>query len=184
MPESIGQLTALTGLHLGSNKLQGEVPMWLGRLVNLKDLYLSNNPDLGGSLPSLACTVHIEGTKISSVRIKVKPLRHWWDYLFVAVHALMGYADFVTDVLSIIQLGQHGQQGLMGLNVAFLLFNVCVDTLLQPDTPSRVLAVLQLQPAVQAWETLRRRRALCGRRRWTPCAAPCRRSCCSCTGCC
>jgi hypothetical protein len=30
-----------------------------------------------------------------------------------------------------------------------------VDTLLQPDTPSRVLAVLQLQPAVQAWETLR-----------------------------
>ena len=32
---------------------------------------------------------------------------------------------------------------------------MCVDVLLQRDMRSRVLAGLQLQPAVQAWETLR-----------------------------
>ena len=142
MPESIGQLTALTMLSLSSNQLRGEVPMWLGHLVSLQTLYLNDNPDLGGSLPSLACEIFYESTKISGIKIKVKLLRHWWDYLFVAVHALMGYADFVTDVL-----------GLMGLNVAFLVFNVYVDTLLQPDTPSRVLARLPFAAAAAAATT-------------------------------
>ena len=155
VPEVIRQLTCLTELKLGGNNLQGEVPLWLNRSVNLRALDLSNNADLFGSLPSISCNVIIRGTKIRNVKIKTKALKRWWDYMFVAVHALMGYADLTTDVLSIIQLGQHGQRGLMGLNVAFLLFNVFVDVLLQSDLQSRVLAMLQLQQAVQAWETLR-----------------------------
>jgi hypothetical protein len=101
------------------------------------------------------------GTRISTVSIKVKPLELWWnnpflspDYWFVATHALTSYADLVTDVLSIVQFSTHGQQALMGLNLAFLLFNVCVDVALMPDWRGRLLSVLQLQQAVQAVETL------------------------------
>jgi hypothetical protein len=85
--------------------------------------------------------------------VKTKPLRHWWDYCFVAAHALTGYADLVTDVLSIVQLSTHGQQALMALNIIFLLLNVCVDVALMPDWRGRLLSVLQLQQAVQAVET-------------------------------
>jgi len=60
----------------------------------------------------------------------------------------------VTDVLYIVQFSTHGQQALMGLNIAFLLFNVCVDVALMPDWRGRLLSVLQLQQAVQAVETL------------------------------
>ena len=94
MPESIGQLTALTGLNLSHNQIS-LIPESI-RKLNIKDLDLGNQ---------------------TGVTIKVKKLKLWWhnpflspDYWFVAVPALMGYADFVTDVLSIIQLGQAGSR--------------------------------------------------------------------------
>ena len=76
------------------------------------------------------------------------------DRLFVFAHVLMGYADLVTDVLSIVQFQRQGNAVLMGLNAAFLIFNLCVDVALMPDAWGRVLTVLQLQQAVQAYESL------------------------------
>jgi hypothetical protein len=131
VPESIGQLTKLTKLDLSNNRI-AEIPEFLLRL-NIAHLDVSNQ---------------------TGVLIKTKPLESPLDYLFVVVHVVMGYADLVTDVLSIVQFEQHGQTALMGLNLAFLLFNVCVDAALMEDWKGRVLSVLQVQQAVQAVETL------------------------------
>eukprot|EP00002_Diphylleia_rotans_P020387 TRINITY_DN395_c0_g1_i2.p1 TRINITY_DN395_c0_g1~~TRINITY_DN395_c0_g1_i2.p1 ORF type:complete len:108 (-),score=12.44 TRINITY_DN395_c0_g1_i2:18-341(-) len=43
VPESIGQLTNLTGLDLTWNRLSS-LPESIGQLTNLKELYLYNNP--------------------------------------------------------------------------------------------------------------------------------------------
>ena len=47
----MGSLSSLTGLHLGSNQLTGEVPAELGSLSNLVDLYLNIN-QLTGEIPA------------------------------------------------------------------------------------------------------------------------------------
>ena len=126
--------------------------------MNLKSLDLSYNPDLGGSLPSMTCEIRYKGTNISSVAIKTKPVKSILDRLFVVAfvvaHVLMGYADLVTDVLSIVQFQREGNAVLMGLNLAFLLFNLCVDVALIPDARGKMLTVLQVQQAVQAYESL------------------------------
>ena len=155
VPESIGRLTSLTSLGLSSNMLSGDVPLWLGNLVHLNSLDLSNNPDLGGSLPALSClNIRYEGTNISGVHIKVKPVENLVDRLFVVTHVLLGYVDLVTDVLSIMQFHKQGNTNLMAANVVFLFFNVCVDVFLMPDAWGKVLALLQVQQAVQAYESL------------------------------
>ena len=169
VPECIFKLSLLTDLNLSTNDLQGEVPMDLGKLELRKKLNLSYNPSLGGSLPAVASVIDYRGTNINGVRIKVNRLNLVLknpylspEYYLMAWQTLMGYGDLATDVLSIIQLGLHNQPALMGLNIAFLLLNTGINVLLQqpdkdgkPDTHGRIMAALQLQPAVQAWETLR-----------------------------
>jgi hypothetical protein len=98
--------------------------------------------------------VSIYNTAISRVTIKTKPLEHWWDYCFVVAHVLIGYADLVSDILAINALSSEGRRELMGLNIAFLLLNVVVDVSLSPSAKDKLLALLQLQPFVQAFETL------------------------------
>lgn len=64
----------------------------------------------------------------------------------------------MTDVLSIAQFYQHGQFTLMGLNIAFLLFNLCLDVALIDGMKGKVLAVFQLQQVVEAMESLKKDR--------------------------
>jgi len=155
---------ATTKLDLSYNKLQGQVPHWLGELVNLDYLDLHDNPDLGGSLPSLtAYIITTYRTKISSVQVRVKPLGHGckgiMDRLFIVGHVLAGYFDLVTDVLSIIEFGQQGSLYLMGLNIAFLLFNIGVAVGLEEGTwaeswDKKLSIIFQLSQITEAWEIL------------------------------
>lgn len=157
LPECFEFLTSMKKLDLGSNQLTGEIPMCLLKLVNLHTLDLSYNADLCGVQSSLACkVVNVAGT--SSVRIKTKPVRNLSDRLFIVTHVLLGYADLVTDVLSIVQFSELSYvphyKGLMMVNILLLLFNVCIDVGLMPDARGKVLALLQVQQAAQAYESL------------------------------
>ena len=51
LPSSLGRLSSLEWLTLGSNELSGPLPSWLGDLSNLKGLSLNRNA-LSGPLPS------------------------------------------------------------------------------------------------------------------------------------
>ncbi|KAM3707312.1 hypothetical protein ACJW31_02G015100 [Castanea mollissima] len=51
IPPSIGNLTYLTGINLGSNSFNGEIPQEVGRLQSLHHLNLSEN-SFGGKLPA------------------------------------------------------------------------------------------------------------------------------------
>ncbi|KAK9214856.1 hypothetical protein WN944_006856 [Citrus x changshan-huyou] len=54
IPEEIGNLTNLTGIYLGGNKLNGSIPSTLGKLQKLQGLGLENNK-LEGSIPDSIC---------------------------------------------------------------------------------------------------------------------------------
>jgi len=51
IPTEIGQLVNLNELYLSDNKLTGKIPTEIGQLVNLNDLYLHNNK-LTGKIPT------------------------------------------------------------------------------------------------------------------------------------
>ncbi len=51
IPVGVGNLTGLEQLYLNSNKLTGAIPTELGNLTNLKELYLCNN-DLSSQIPT------------------------------------------------------------------------------------------------------------------------------------
>ena len=155
LPESMRKLTNLTELHLYENALIGEVPLWLGALIHLETIDLSTNPALGGSLPSLPCPCSKQNTNISSVNIKIQRVKTIFEKLFVIIHLLIGYLDLLTDVLSIMQFHKQGNAKLMAANIVFLVFNVCVDVALVPDTVDKVLAVLQVQQIVQAFKSMK-----------------------------
>ncbi|KDO39239.1 hypothetical protein CISIN_1g005760mg [Citrus sinensis] len=54
IPEEIGNLTNLTIIYLGGNKLNGSIPSTLGKLQKLQGLGLENNK-LEGSIPDSIC---------------------------------------------------------------------------------------------------------------------------------
>ena len=54
IPPEIGNLTNLTGLHLHSNQLTGEIPPEIGNLTDLTFLSLSTN-ELTGEIPPEVC---------------------------------------------------------------------------------------------------------------------------------
>ena len=155
IPASVGHMTALSWLKLDHNKLQS-LPDELGLLTNCVHLDVSGNAIT--LIPDSVLKLGVRKLDVSdqaTVKLRTIPVRDALDQLCVVVHALMGYADLVTDVLAIVQFGQQGQEGLMGLNIIFLLLSLIVDVLLQSDLRGRALVVLHLQQALQAFETIR-----------------------------
>ena len=70
MPESLGNLTHLTSLHLSDNQLTN-LPESFGNLTNLTQLYLEGNqlislPEFLGNLTNLT-TLHLEENKLTSL---------------------------------------------------------------------------------------------------------------------
>jgi Leucine-rich repeat (LRR) protein len=65
IPSSLGDLTRLTVLDLSFNDLAGNVPSTLVNLESLVDLYLYNNTQLTGSIPSTICALQ----NISTIQI-------------------------------------------------------------------------------------------------------------------
>lgn len=54
IPSQFGFLTSITELGLSNNSLSGTIPVQaLGQLTQLRQLYLSHNPLLNGTLPEL-----------------------------------------------------------------------------------------------------------------------------------
>ena len=108
IPSSIGSFSKLEKLDLSSNQLSGSIPPSIGNLSQLNVLDLSNNKELSGAIPSIVskCAINTNGTGISQVQVKTKPLNNALDYLFVIFHVALGYIDLVFDILVIIALSR------------------------------------------------------------------------------
>ena len=67
----MGNLTKLTGLYLGENLLSGEIPAEVGRLTNLRVMYLDGNefalPD--ETLSEMSNLVNLEALGLASNRL-------------------------------------------------------------------------------------------------------------------
>ena len=151
IPDFIKHLISLEKLNLSTNCLKGEVPVWFILLTNLNVLDLSINPDLSGCLPSIdGCKIDYAKTKISSMKIKAKPISTSLDKFLVIWHTFIGYADLISDVLSIYQFFRQGEITLMLLNCAFIAVNTLIDVTLTSDIWGKIFTVFQVQPLIQA----------------------------------
>ena len=158
IPQEIGELTALTVLNLNSNQLSGSIPPEIGQLKALTELWLSDNKELGGALPVLpsGCTVDVSGTHISTVAVKIKPLKTSLDYFMIIQYVILGYADLVTDILVIIELINSDRIGMAVINLFFIVLGVVLGYWNSDRTAwDLVLNVTQLSIFVDGIETLK-----------------------------
>ena len=70
IPESIGSLTSLIGLNLSVNQLTGGI-IDFEPLINLKYLYLTQNPELGGVIPATVIN-RLTGYSIANTKISIE----------------------------------------------------------------------------------------------------------------
>ena len=64
IPTTIGQVTSLRSIRLGTNVLDGPLPSEIGNLVNLTNLELQNN-FLSGELPAEVIALNIENLNLT-----------------------------------------------------------------------------------------------------------------------
>ena len=159
IPSFLGNLSNLEVVDLHGNKLTGEIPSSLGKLSNLKTLDLSGNSGLSGHLPVFpaGCNVRIGGTNISSVAVRTKALRPdhcFLDYFLVVMYIILGYADFVSDILAIVELFAVNRIAVGLLNISFLVLNTVLGLLAHRTFVDVIITIFQLGPLVNGIETL------------------------------
>ena len=66
LPANIGKLESMTFLRLSGTGLQGTIPAAIGKLTNLKQLWLGNNPGLSGTIPGGLGRLNLAILSISS----------------------------------------------------------------------------------------------------------------------
>jgi len=164
IPAEFSNLRELTWLDMSNCNLTDDVPDQFMDCINLKHLNLQYNLYLSGNMPSLAHLEQydIDHTDISSVTIKTRALKHWWDFAFVVIHVFFGYADLLSDFFAIAALSSQRRFELMGLNIAFLILNVLVIVYITRDQtlgiPNQLLSLFQVLDIVQAYETISQKR--------------------------
>ena len=159
IPSSLGNLSKLERLYLSRNKLTGEVPSSLGSLSNLKGLTLDFSSGLSGHLPVLpaGCDASTRGTTISSVAVRTKALRPdycFLDYFLVVVCIILGYVDFVSDILAAVELFAVSRTAVGVLSTSFLVLSTVLGLLNCRTLVDVTVAIFQLGPLVSGIETL------------------------------
>jgi hypothetical protein len=138
--------------------LSGPIPSSIGSLSQLKELHLHNNKELSGAFPlmsSKGCNIYTNGTGISRVEIKTKPLNNTLDYFFVVSHVVIGYIDLVLDILAIIALSSQQNIPIMIANILFIVLNVLLAIWMSRDDVMGIIrTVLQLDQLYQGYMTL------------------------------
>jgi hypothetical protein len=158
IPPEIGQLKALTELNLSRNQLSGSIPPEIGQLKDLTSLRLYDNEELGGALPVLpsGCIVDVIGTHLSTVTVITKPLKNSVDYFMIVQYVALGYADFGTDILVIIELISLNRIGIAIINLFFIVLGIVLGYWNSNRTAwDLVLNVTQLSIFVDGMETLK-----------------------------
>lgn len=154
---SMASLVNLKILSLKGNQLVGTIPSSIGKLQRLELLELSGNIKLRGALPAMQsknCTILTDGTKVSSIGIKTKPLEYWYDIMFVVCHVAIGYIDLAFDIVAIEALS-HSNVTIMVLNIVFVGMNVMLGVWMSwPDAQGILLTVLQLDQLYQGYHAV------------------------------
>ena len=157
IPLSIGDLVNLKELHLTNNELSGSIPQSIGKLAHLKHLNLNGNKQLTGALPSMVskdCSIDINDTNISRVEIKTKPLRYWYDHIFMVSHIVLGYIDLIMDVLAIIALSSKDIP-IMIANILFILLGILLRVWMSGcDTISIIRIIFQVDMFYQGYKSI------------------------------
>jgi hypothetical protein len=106
-------------------------------------------------MTSKGCSIFTNGTGISRVEIKTKPLKNLLDYVFVVSHVVIGYTDLVLDILAIITLSSTRDIPIMIANIMFIVLNVLLGVWMSREDVMGILrTVLQLDQLYQGYMTL------------------------------
>jgi Leucine-rich repeat (LRR) protein len=113
LPASIGNLSALTRLHLYVNSLTGGIPSSLGNIATLTQLWLHDNP-LGGEIPSslgnLTALTHlyIHRTNLTgSIPASLGNLSSI-QVLTIYLNGLTGNLEWIGNLTNLTQLWAYG----------------------------------------------------------------------------
>ena len=107
VPDSIGQLTALTTLGLDDNRLTA-VPDWIGQLTALTELYLGGNqltevPDSIGQLTALT-ELYLGGNQLTEVPDSIGQLTALTE-LYLSANQLTEVPDSIGQLTALTTLG-------------------------------------------------------------------------------
>jgi hypothetical protein len=106
-------------------------------------------------MTSKGCNIDTNGTGISRVEVKTKPLNNILDYFFVVSHVVIGYIDLVLDILAIIALSSQQNIPIMIANILFIVLNVSLAIWMSRDDVMGIIrTVLQLDQLYQGYMTL------------------------------
>ena len=185
LPSSIARFTHLEDLVLSKNNLNGDIPVGIAHLVNLKFLDLSfneftgtlpeslgsltylecllvdNNSKLQGKAPTMEsrkCVISIHDTMISRVEIITKSLKYHYDDLFVVLHIAIGYIDVILDIVALVALRDIDVAAMVA-NIVFVVLNVLIGLwLTRSNIRGIICTLLQVEHLYQGIMTIINRR--------------------------
>jgi len=105
LPPELGKLTNLRGLYLDNNALSGSIPPELGDLKNLRFLHVTANPDLRGEMPPEILAMNLDSFESSATSLCVPRTGDFESY--VSRRGWSGYACGETEPGFQIQLVFH-----------------------------------------------------------------------------
>ena len=161
IPLCIERLTNLHSLLLGNNDFEGTLPAQsLTRCMQLRHFDVSGNSRLYGFLPVLPvnCDINAKNTGLSLVTVRTYKLKKdfcYIDYISVISFVTIGYADLITDALSIAVLFSIGQSESAWLNLSFIFLETVIAIYVSEKTLIQMfLTITQLGIFVEGYMSI------------------------------
>ncbi len=158
IPLWITELIGLQELDLSRNRLHGIIPPSIVKLINLKKLNLSNNW-LKGTMPILPNCEEInirDNAGLLVAKTKTNEVSGGMDIVFILVHILLGYIDLIGNFIVIGVFFHQSMLILLGVTVAFQVFNVLMQFIVTDDRfCDKVSVILQCKMLLEGYETVR-----------------------------